>query len=171
MTGGRLGVAAYGGGGLCASARTIHGNGNVHVSTRADHDWMWVNDVSSPIRGRPGSRPAAADWAPAYAAPPVTTTNTQKNLVETVVDVVPSCEGGPPYTVTTTSNLVAATHERPLQRPARRHGQRVLPLPRLVRQRHVSAGVPLDESEHLFDTEWVARCSMWSSRRTSRSGR
>jgi predicted lipoprotein with Yx(FWY)xxD motif len=31
--------------------------------------------------------------APAYAAPPVTTTNTEKNLVETVVDVVPSCEG------------------------------------------------------------------------------
>jgi hypothetical protein len=47
--------------------------------------------------------------APAYARPPVTTTNTEKNLVETFVDVVPSCEGGPPYTVTTTSNLVAAT--------------------------------------------------------------
>jgi hypothetical protein len=44
--------------------------------------------------------------APAYAQPPVTTTNTEKNLVETFIDVVPSCEGGPPYTVTTTSNLV-----------------------------------------------------------------
>jgi hypothetical protein len=43
---------------------------------------------------------------PAYAQPPVTTTNTEKNLVETFIDMVPSCEGGPPYTVTTTSNLV-----------------------------------------------------------------
>jgi len=45
--------------------------------------------------------------APAFAQPPVNTTNTQKNLVETFVDVVPSCEGGGPlYTITTTSNLV-----------------------------------------------------------------
>lgn len=40
-------------------------------------------------------------------AAPVTTTNTAKNLVETFVDVVPTCEGGGPlYTITTTSNLV-----------------------------------------------------------------
>ena len=45
--------------------------------------------------------------APAFAQPPVNTTNVQKNLVETFVDVVPSCEGGGPlYTITTTSNLV-----------------------------------------------------------------
>jgi hypothetical protein len=46
--------------------------------------------------------------APAFAAtPPDTQTTTQKNLVETFVDVVPSCEpGGPLYTITTTSNLV-----------------------------------------------------------------
>jgi hypothetical protein len=154
--------------------------------------------------------------APAYAQPPVTTTNTEKNLVETFIDVVPSCEGGPPYTLTTTSNLVehetvfadgrvhatftqtgtavggavgrpesADLHrqvhglgklqrqrpngerhlhvqrpwdtfgrfdvqqprERPLQRPARRHG-------------HVSAGVPLDASEHLSTLDgWLGRCS------------
>lgn len=43
---------------------------------------------------------------PAYAAP-TTETNTAKGLVETFVDVVPSCEGGGPlYTITTTSNLV-----------------------------------------------------------------
>ena len=45
--------------------------------------------------------------APAFAQPPVNTTNTQKNLVDTFVDVVPTCEeGGAPYTITTTSNLV-----------------------------------------------------------------
>jgi hypothetical protein len=46
--------------------------------------------------------------APAFAAgSPDTQTTTQKNLVETFVDVVPSCEGGGPlYTITTTSNLV-----------------------------------------------------------------
>lgn len=44
---------------------------------------------------------------PALAAPPTTTTTTQKNLVETFVDVVPSCEGGgPAYEITTTSNLI-----------------------------------------------------------------
>jgi hypothetical protein len=48
--------------------------------------------------------------APAYAAPPVTTTNTEKNLVETFVDVVPTCEeDGPLYTITTTSNLIEHT--------------------------------------------------------------
>jgi hypothetical protein len=44
---------------------------------------------------------------PAFAAPPVTETSHAKNLAETFVDVVPSCEGGGPlYTITTTSNLV-----------------------------------------------------------------
>ncbi len=48
--------------------------------------------------------------APAFAQPPVTETTVQKNLVETFVDVVPSCEGGGPlYTITTTSNLVEHT--------------------------------------------------------------
>ena len=47
---------------------------------------------------------------PAFAQPPVTETTTQKGLVETFVDVVPSCEGGGPlYTITTTSNLVEHT--------------------------------------------------------------
>jgi hypothetical protein len=45
--------------------------------------------------------------APAFAAPPTTETTTTKNLVETFVDVVPTCEGGGLlYTITTTSNLV-----------------------------------------------------------------
>ncbi|HET6920082.1 MAG TPA: hypothetical protein VFI46_11535, partial [Jiangellaceae bacterium] len=44
--------------------------------------------------------------APAFAAPPETETTTEKNFVETFIDVVPSCEEGPPYTVTTTSNLI-----------------------------------------------------------------
>jgi hypothetical protein len=48
--------------------------------------------------------------APAFAQPPVTETTILKNLVETFVDVVPSCEGGGPlYTITTTSNLVEHT--------------------------------------------------------------
>ena len=47
--------------------------------------------------------------APAFAAPPETQTITEKNLVETFVDVVPSCEEGPAYTVTTTTNLVEHT--------------------------------------------------------------
>ena len=43
---------------------------------------------------------------PAYAAP-TTTTTTQKGVVETFVDVVPTCEGGGPlYTITTTANVV-----------------------------------------------------------------
>ena len=46
----------------------------------------------------------------AFAAPPITETNHAKGLVETFVDVVPSCdEGGPLYTITTTSNLVEHT--------------------------------------------------------------
>jgi hypothetical protein len=45
--------------------------------------------------------------APALAQPPVTETNIEKDLVETFVDVVPSCEGGGPfYTIMTTSNLI-----------------------------------------------------------------
>jgi hypothetical protein len=49
--------------------------------------------------------------APAFAAPPVTETTHQKNLVETFVDVVPATceEEGPLYTITTTSNLVEHT--------------------------------------------------------------
>jgi hypothetical protein len=48
--------------------------------------------------------------APAFAQPPVTETTVEKNLVETFVDVVPTCEGGGPlYTITTTSNLVEHT--------------------------------------------------------------
>jgi hypothetical protein len=48
--------------------------------------------------------------APAFAQPPVSETTTQKGLVETFVDVVPTCEGGgPAYTITTTSNLVEHT--------------------------------------------------------------
>ena len=44
---------------------------------------------------------------PALAGPPETTTTTQKNLVDTFVDVLPSCEPGAPlYDVTTTTNLV-----------------------------------------------------------------
>jgi hypothetical protein len=43
---------------------------------------------------------------PALASP-VTQTTTQKDLIETFVDVVPSCEGGGPlYEITTTSNAV-----------------------------------------------------------------
>ena len=46
--------------------------------------------------------------APAYAAPPVTTVTHEKDLVETFVDVVPTCEpDGPLYTITTTGNLVS----------------------------------------------------------------
>jgi hypothetical protein len=48
--------------------------------------------------------------APAFAQPPDTETTHQKNLVETFVDVVPTCEGGGPlFTITTTSNLVMHT--------------------------------------------------------------
>ena len=45
--------------------------------------------------------------APAFAQPPTTVTTHEKGLVETFVDVIPTCEeGGPLYTITTTSNLV-----------------------------------------------------------------
>jgi hypothetical protein len=45
--------------------------------------------------------------APAYAAPPTTTTTTTQGVVETFVDVVPTCEdGGPQYLVTTTTNRI-----------------------------------------------------------------
>ena len=50
--------------------------------------------------------------APAFAAPPVTETTHQRNLVETFVDIVPSsncAEEGPLYTITTTGNLVEHT--------------------------------------------------------------
>ena len=43
----------------------------------------------------------------AVAAPPETNTTTARNLVETFVDVVPSCEpDGPAYEITTTSNAI-----------------------------------------------------------------
>ena len=45
--------------------------------------------------------------APAFAQPPTTVTTHEKGLVETFVDVIPSCdEDGPLFTITTTSNLV-----------------------------------------------------------------
>jgi hypothetical protein len=50
--------------------------------------------------------------APAHAAPPVTETTHQKNLVETFVDIIPTsncAEDGPFYTITTTSNSVEHT--------------------------------------------------------------
>jgi hypothetical protein len=48
--------------------------------------------------------------APAFAAPPVTTTTHTKNFVETFVDVFPTCsEDAPLYTITTTSNSVEHT--------------------------------------------------------------
>jgi hypothetical protein len=44
---------------------------------------------------------------PAYAAPPTTTTNIAKDVVETFVDVLPTCAGGGPlYTITTTTNQI-----------------------------------------------------------------
>ena len=48
--------------------------------------------------------------APALAEPPVTETTIEKGLVETFIDVVPTCEGGGPlYTITTTSNFIEHT--------------------------------------------------------------
>lgn len=45
--------------------------------------------------------------APALAQPPTNTTTHENGLVETFVDVIPTCEeGGPLYTITTTSNFV-----------------------------------------------------------------
>ena len=64
--------------------------------------------------------------APAFAWPPVTTTTVQKNLVETFVDVIPTCEeGGPPipsrspatWSCTKPSSTTAACM-RPSPRPA-----------------------------------------------------
>jgi hypothetical protein len=44
---------------------------------------------------------------PASAAPPETTTVTAKNVVETFLDTVPTCEGGGPlYVVTTSTNFI-----------------------------------------------------------------
>ncbi len=43
----------------------------------------------------------------AMAAPPATDTVHEKNLVENFTDVLPSCNGGPDYNITTTSNLVS----------------------------------------------------------------
>jgi hypothetical protein len=44
---------------------------------------------------------------PANAADVTTTTHTKQGVVETFVDVVPSCEGGGPrYNITTTANTV-----------------------------------------------------------------
>lgn len=44
----------------------------------------------------------------AFAAPPTTETLHQKGVVETFVDVIPTCQdgGGPRYRITTTSNAV-----------------------------------------------------------------
>jgi hypothetical protein len=48
--------------------------------------------------------------APAFAQPPVNETNVQKNLVETFVEALPTCQdGGPLYTITTTTNHVEHT--------------------------------------------------------------
>jgi hypothetical protein len=45
--------------------------------------------------------------APAFAQPPTNVTTHEKGLVETFVDVIPTCEeGGALFTITTTSNLV-----------------------------------------------------------------
>ena len=45
--------------------------------------------------------------APAFAQPPTTVTTHEKGLVETFVDVIPTCEeDGPLYSITATSNLV-----------------------------------------------------------------
>jgi hypothetical protein len=45
--------------------------------------------------------------APAFAQPPTNTTTHEKGLVETFVDVIPTCEeDGSLYTITLTSNLV-----------------------------------------------------------------
>ena len=45
---------------------------------------------------------------PTTGTPPTTTTTTEHDVVETFVDVAPSCEEGAPlYTITTTSNRIA----------------------------------------------------------------
>lgn len=46
--------------------------------------------------------------APAYAATPTTETTTERGVVETFVDVLPTCEeDAPAYTITTTSNRIS----------------------------------------------------------------
>ncbi len=72
--------------------------------------------------------------AAAFAAPPETQTTIEKDIVETFVDVVPSCEEGPPYLVTTTSNLVI--HET-IFADGRVHAT--------FTQTGTAVGVPLDE--------------------------
>ncbi len=57
---------------------------------------------------------------PAHAEPRVTTTTHNKNLVENFVDFLPTCEGGPEYTITATSNLVS--HEDMFIEEGRSHG-------------------------------------------------
>ena len=53
------------------------------------------------------SRPVPGSCRPGTAKP-VTETVTAKGVVETFVDVVPTCEGGGPlYTVTTTTNVIS----------------------------------------------------------------
>jgi hypothetical protein len=48
--------------------------------------------------------------APAFAQPPVTETDVRKNVVETFVEALPTCEAGAPlYTITTTTNHVEHT--------------------------------------------------------------
>ena len=58
--------------------------------------------------------------APAHAEPPVTTTTHFKNQVETFVDHLPTCEGGPDYSFTATSNIVS--HDTVFLEEGRSHG-------------------------------------------------
>ena len=54
-----------------------------------------------------GAGLAIALGTPALAAPPETTTTTTQNVVDTFVDVAPTCDGsGAEYTITSTSNLI-----------------------------------------------------------------
>ena len=87
--------------------------------------------------------------APAFAQPPVNTTNTQKNLVDTFVDVVPTCdEGGAPYTITTTSNSVEHTT---IFDDGREHDT--------FTQTGTAVGVPLDPSLPSF----TAKFTVWGN--------
>lgn len=73
----------------------------------------------------------------ASAAPPVTTTVNEQGLVETFIDVIPSCDfSGAPYQITTTSNLVS--HETVFD-DGRIHGT--------FTQTGTFVAVPLDPSE------------------------
>jgi hypothetical protein len=46
--------------------------------------------------------------APAFAQPPDTETTTERNVTETFIDVVPTCEGGgPAYEINLTYNVIA----------------------------------------------------------------